>query len=413
MATYVAYTAYVDSTFGVAHPQLQNANAPFLTIMLAITAILNSTSPPSLFQQWNIEVAPGTYFEDPTLPGFTNLIGSGTATSLVGTLTVTGAGIVRDLLINANNAPAVIVNRPINIGDAAFVNVVIVASFSGNFTGPVAAVDVLIGDCTFESGALFSSFSGFGPKASGVQSTGGLALFNVLTSFSTSGGFDRAFVFSVEGDKTAITECVVNADFNGGNRAAIVEAHNITASVKENRITVSSSTTAEVAVVNAGDSAVVLLTNNYIDFSAVPTANAVLARGRLSAVTRPDVRFLGNAFVQTQIPPSVGLFNQLSYDLFDEEGSFKFSGGLYGKIMTVCGEYNLQTSDSTLIVNCAHTRVYLPSGNAGQIITVKNIYAGPAHVKNNIFDGDVTLRMEDAVTMQSDGTQWYILSDYN
>jgi len=416
MVVNTAFTAYVDSTFGIADPQLQNANAPFLTIIMAISAILNSTSPPSLFQQWNIDVAPGTYFENPTHPGFTNLIGYGTATSLVWTLTVTGAGIVRDILINTNNVPGVIINRPVNIGDAAFVNVVVFTTFSGTFTGPVTAVEVIIGDCTFESGAIFTSFSGSGPRCSAVHSTGGLALFNVLTFFSTSGSFDRANVFDFSGDKTTITECVINADFSGGNRGVIFSGSNITAAAKENRITVTSASTSEVDIVFAGDAGIILLTSNYIDISGVPTAAQVLARAKTGVTTLPQVRFITNEFVQSEIPLSVGTFGQLSFDLFDEEGTFKFSGGLYGPMKRVCGLYTVKRDDFTVMVSesCGFAKITLSSGakKNGQLIYVKNLSGNNVDIVGDIFDGSLTLHAGKSVNLQSDDSKYYLLATF-
>jgi len=411
--TLVQYTAFVDSVFGVAHPQLQNSSAPFLSIMMAITAILNSANPPSQFQEWDIRVSPGTYFESPTLPGFVNLLGSGTSTSLVGTLTVTGAGIVQSLLIDTNNAPSVIVNRPINIGDAAFDDVVIVNSWSGNYsTG--TAINVIIGDCTFESGALLSSFSGNANSVSAVYSTGGLALFNVLTSFSTSGTIKQAYVFQFEGDKSTITECTINADFTGGNKGAIFRGTNITAAMKENRITVDASGISEVALTSAGAGAILLLTSNYIDTSGVAPTNSFLsvADANIATSMLPQVRILADEFVQTEIPKSKGTFGQLSYDLFDQDGTFAFTGGFYAPIKSVCGDYTLGDSDHTLLVNCQQSTIHVARGNAGQMIFIKNVSSKSARIQGQLFDNDTTLNAGESFQMQSDGTQWYLLSQF-
>jgi hypothetical protein len=410
----VAYTAFVDATFGVAHPQLTNPNASFISIMLAITAILNSTSPPSIFQSWNIQVNPGTYFESPTLPSFVNLIGAGQATAIVGTLTVTGSGIVENLLIDTTNNYSVAVNRPVNIGDAAFSNVVIVNGWSGTFTHPITAINIIVGDCTFESGAIFGTFTATAPEASLVNSAGGLALFNVLSSITTSSGIVNTKIFSFTGPKSTITECAISASLNGGSSASVFAGVNITASMKENRITLTSNLTTEVDIVSAGNDAVILLTGNYIDTSTVDTVGGTLylARGVHTSGAAPQVRFLADEFVLTPIPPAVGTFGQLDFDLFDYQGSFKFSGGFYSHIKSICTGYTVQPNDYTLLITCDHSHVTLPTGQAGQVIYLKNLATADARISGNIFDRPVIhLAGSKAVNLQTDGSLWYILAE--
>jgi len=411
----VAFTAFVDGTFGVGTPILTNPAAPFLTIVMAISAILNSTTPPSEFIQWNIQVAPGTYFESPVIPGFTNLIGAGQATSIVGTVTVTGAGIVRDLLIDTFNAPGVIVNRPINIGDAAFLNVVIINSWAGVFTSIISAVNVIIGDCTFESGAIFGSFSGSAPLARLVTSTGGLALFNVDTSTSATAGIVQAEVFGFSGAKSTITSCVVGVSFVGNTEGIIFAGANINAAAIGNRITVTSNGTAHVELVNAADGAIMSLTDNFVDLSGVlPESANILAKGVHVSGSAPIVRLLGNAFTQTGIPPSVGVFGQLSFDLYNEDGTLQISGGFHAPIKNVHTLlYTVLSSDYTILASLEHAVISLASGNPGQVVNIKNTSTAKITIVGNIFDATyIEVHSGDSVTLQTDGSQWYILSDY-
>jgi len=350
------------------------------------------------------------------IPGFTNLIGAGQATSIVGTLTVTGAGIVRDLLIDTNNAPGVIVNRPINIGDAAFLNVVIINSWSGTFNSTISAVNVIIGDCTFESGAIFGTFTANAPVARLVTSTGGLALFNVDTSTTATAGIVKAEVFGFSGAKSTITSCVVGVTFMGNHEAIIFAGANINAAIIANRVTISSNSSAQVEIVNAADGAIVSLTDNYFDISSVfPESSNVLAKGVHVSGAAPIVKFLGNAFVQSGIPPSVGVFGELSFDLNDQDGTLAISGGFNAPIKNVHSLlYTVKSSDFTILASLANAVITLPSGNQGQVIHIKNISTDKITIVGSIFDSsDIEVHVNHAVELQTDGSVWYVLARGN
>jgi len=414
----VAYSAYVDSVYGSAAGQLNAPAYPFLTIMMAINAILSSGTPPSIYQQWNVEINPGTYVENVFLPGFINLVGSDQATTIVGTLTLTGASIVEDLLIDTTNAPSVVINRGDNAGDSAFQNVVIFSTYTGTYTSPITVINAIQGDATFESGAIFATFSATAPAASIVYSGGRLSFFNVLNELTINPGITSFKIFNVFGDKSTITECAITIAFNGGNSAAIIAA-NVTASMKENRIMVTSNGTREFDVVYATDGSDIILTHNYFDFAGVlPQSALYLARGVHSSGSdnnKPIVKFLSDEFVTTEIPPYVGTFGQISYDLFDQQADFKFNGGFYPQSINKigCGTYTVKETDFTILVTCNAASIILPTGRAGQLIYIKNIASSNCQVQGSMFatSSPYNHPSQSTLVLQSDGTVWYVLGN--
>lgn len=109
------------------------------------------------------------------------------------------------------------------------------------------------------------------------------------------------------------------------------------------------------------------------------------------------------------------------------EGTLHHQGALYQNIKTVSsGEYAVQDEDYTLLadVSQAHISITLPdaSQNAGRVIHIKGInstkYTLRSHSliiksaggKIDLFD-DITLKMNAASrTLQSDGTNWWIIA---
>lgn len=435
----VKRTVFVDAEFGSDdRGQLNSANCPFQTINGAIQALAPRNL--TVSTQWNLQISPGNYLEAVKVPVFINLTGAGQNLTFVHSLEFTGTSLVSNLTVQGPVLPLIATQLDSDDPDrnqVGFQNVdIIAADIAETHGSPVIAIrgSGLNNNVTFTHSRINANVS---PSNTSAQILFGITaiatLVNVdlfyITQFSAS-----TAVFDLSTDARATIEGgnfelrvaegpaeeVNFFQINGG--ALVLNGNQSTIIILQ----IAHPYLADVSYIKSDGASNIRVSNSSAVLDGIPNDFLNLVYNLNQYAT---IQLLSLTTPLTDPTPRLkGSTAAVTYSVLPADGSFVGNGGLYTNIINVegvtgvtgvTGQYFLQENDYTVLSNGSDVHIFDPALataqviDKGKIVVIKNISAETSIVvdsqNNTIFDGAILLSYLQSVTLQNNGTHWYVI----
>lgn len=440
-------TAYVDRKFGNNQTaQLENANLPFRSISKALKVIQKRHPVRSINDTWTLYLNPGIYTKPFVLPNFIDVVGSGDGTIIgplsivsngyntVSSLTISGSELpMLDITLSSKDVNGTLVLRNVTISYLGLSKPITSASLIKleqplGFNGVVSLYNCIITanflEQSFESLEIITlnslTLNLFEPNIFIILNTtipfvfahsgpGSLFIYGGNTSISNGGNIypqkdniiylaDETSGINCIGNIFSYLETIVPHDVQNSNAVGNI----IYTQVDNSSLIYSNSSTVSLSLSGGNDRAIL---------ANCKSLNSTI---NLSQLNISNISFT---------PRILGFTERIRYSLSSPHGSSVNSGGFYSRIVSIItiesGVYVPSPDDSTILMLTSGATVTLnnPSLNdvilyKGQILTIKNISGGSITVNaanDTLHGGTQTLLSEQSITIQNDGTKWYLI----
>ncbi len=439
---HVNNTVFVDAKYGSnSKGQINNPCRPYKYIGTAILA-LNDIDKTAV-SQWTVYVNPGVYNEDITIYPFINITGAGqnetfvrsvsaVGTSRITNLTIANVGTINTPLLRTNLSnntedqnQVYLQNVNLKYADIVDTNghAIVLVEGSG-INNNVTLIDVNVNANVLSTNTheqiLFKVDALLNVINANIFAIFDYAqasdLFRITSKATISGGnFEMRISDGVEAPVNLF-------NLNEGFLSVIGNAATIIVLVFNHPYT------NDVSYVRSVNSSLVSVSNSTAFLDGVSMDFLYLAQVDTNGdhVGRDEINLLGLTIPSIPAPrtKTTQPTQIIKYVALSGNGDVVANGGYYGNIVTTTPNsddqpprYVVQVFDYTLLVD-SDVELFNPSSATvtvfGKIINIKNISTEDINVYDSpvSIDPPILLIPNAAVTLQTDGTKWYIISKY-
>ena len=420
-------TIFVDIQFGDNKTGKPNNEAkPFKSINKAIKKAQKFN--PSNKNIWVISISPGNYHEDIIIPKGIKLKGVSFAT-IVESITFNGTSSAEDLIISSLNKISIIINA----GKIKLQNIIVKSKWN-TIASAGPALKLIKGEGDLHNCDIIMKSNSVTGDVTAVYSKSIISLNNVRSSLTIAGNAKTVSLYYI----VPVTESYEEeyfydskAEINGGvsivdvsgsaEEITMFYTFNSPMTIIANKINLDAPAATGINnLIKAMGPASLTLSNSLVDFNNTLYIHDFMANGIATVFGTPLVEIFDVAFSKTAAPANIGTFASLVFNVTDQDGSTKQTGGIVAGFTIINSNYTVVSKDHAIKANTADIIITLPppivifgvsSVPIGKLLMIKNASNGFITIVGPILNNPIlTLQPNEAIIFQSDAVNWIIMS---